>query len=253
MQSLTDLTAAILAGGLGTRLRHAIPDRPKVLAEVAGRPFLEHLLDQLQAAGVRQVVLCTGHQGDQVREQLGSCHGTMRLEYSQEPAPMGTAGALRLALPLLRSDPVLVLNGDSFCDVDFRAFRHWHLGKPSQASLTLTEVPDTSRYGEVHLTADGAVRHFREKGGRLGAGLINAGVYMLGHALLSEIPAEGTVSLERGIFPRLIGRGLYGYRTSARFLDIGTPESYAAATPFFAQRAGRTDRAASLPMLPNER
>ena len=109
------VTAAILAGGLGTRLRSVVKDRPKVLAEIRGVPFLTYLLDQLAAAGVRDVVLCTGYMGEQVRSAFGDSYGGMCLSYSQESSPLGTAGALRLALPLFKSSSVLVMNGDSFC------------------------------------------------------------------------------------------------------------------------------------------
>ena len=121
-----DVTAAILAGGLGTRLRPAVADRPKVLAPVGGRPYLTYLLDQLAGAGVREVVLLTGYAADEVRDALGDRYGRMRLRYSVEPAPLGTAGALRLALPLLAAPAVLLLNGDSYCDADLGAFRRSH-------------------------------------------------------------------------------------------------------------------------------
>ena len=131
--TLANTTAVILAGGLGTRLRDAVANRPKVLAKVGPRPFLSYLLNQLAAAGIRHVVLCTGYMGQMVREAFGSKYRTMTLEYSLEPAPIGTAGALRLALPLLRSDPVLVMNGDSYCEADLGAFATWLQGRPISA------------------------------------------------------------------------------------------------------------------------
>src|SRR5437879_601155 len=111
-----DVTAAILAGGLGTRLRSVIADRPKVLAPVGGRPYLTYLLDQLAKAAVREVVLLTGYGAEQVRDALGATYAGMRLVHAAEPAPLGTAGALRHALPHLRSPAVLLMNGDSYCD-----------------------------------------------------------------------------------------------------------------------------------------
>ncbi len=104
MKNLSNITAAILAGGLGTRLHSAIPDRPKVLAEVGGRPFIVYLLDQIAAAGIEEVVLCTCYLGHQVKEVLGTTHGPLSLIYSKESSPLGTGGALRLALPIFLTD-----------------------------------------------------------------------------------------------------------------------------------------------------
>lgn len=236
MQDLAGVTAAILAGGLGTRLRSVVADRPKVLAEVRGRPFLAYLLDQLAAAGVRYVVLCIGYLSEQVRAAFGGLYGSLHLVYSQESSPLGTAGALRLALPLFKSDPVLVMNGDSFCRVDLRDFWTWHQARGANATLLLTEVPDTSRYGRVNVDADGLVLSLDEKGGNSGSGWINVGIYLLSHRFLLTIPADGAVSLEREVFPAWIGRGLYGYRSEGCFLDVGTPEAYALAEGFFGDR-----------------
>ena len=122
MRSLADLTAAILVGGFGTRLRPVVADRPKVLAEVRGRPFLAYLLDQAAAAGLKSVVLCTGYMGDRVQAVFGDTYGELHLTYSQEVVPLGTAGALHLALPLFASAPVLIMNGDSFCDNESASF-----------------------------------------------------------------------------------------------------------------------------------
>ena len=231
--SLAELTAVVLAGGLGTRLRAAVSDRPKVMAEIHGRPFLSFLLDQLFAAGVRRVVLCTGYRGEQVSSFFGESYGSLRLTYSREASPLGTGGALRLALTHLDSDPVLVLNGDSFCEADLAAFAGWHRARGAGASLLLAEVPNTERFGRVKTDPEGLVVEFEEKGGWAGAGLINAGVYLLGRRVIEEIPEGAAVSIEREVFPAHVGRDLYGYPGGGRFLDIGTPESFAAAEKFF--------------------
>jgi len=238
VSKLSDITAAILAGGLGTRLRSAVADRPKVLAEVHGRPFLSYLLDQLAAAGCREVVLCTGYLGERIVARFGDAYGPLRLRYSQEPAPLGTAGALRLALPLLESDPVLVLNGDSYCQADLAAFLDWHQGHAASATLVLTRVADVSRFGSVEIDADGRVLRFQEKAGVSRPGWINAGIYAVSRPLLLKVPAGTAVSLEREVFPAWIGQGLYGHAQGGRFLDIGTPESYAAAQDFFGGSGG---------------
>lgn len=232
------VTAVILAGGLGSRLRAVVADRPKVLAEVRGRPFLGHLLDQLAAAGFREVVLCTGYLGDQVRALFGDAYRGIRVVYSQEPMAMGTAGALRMALPLLNSDPVLVMNGDSFYDMDLRAFLTWHCSREADATLALVRVNDSGRFGQVRIDADGAIVAFEEKSGDSHAGWINAGVYLLARPLIKSIPENRAVSLEKEMFPTWIGRGFYGYSSQGRFLDIGTPEAYLTAAQFFATEGG---------------
>ncbi len=230
------ITAVILAGGLGTRLRPVIGDRPKVLAPVSGRPFLAYLLDQLATAGMRKVVLCTGHLGEQIRATFGDSYGGLELRYSHENKPLDTAGALRLALPLLDTDPVLVMNGDSYCQVSLDAFLRWHDERQALASLLLTYVDDTGRYGRVVVDEEGAVRSFEEKSSSGNPGFINAGIYLLSQEVLKSIPAHRAVSLEHEVFPSWIGRGLYGYTGGGVFLDIGTPESYAAAQRFFDDR-----------------
>lgn len=234
MSTLDGVTAVILAGGLGTRLRSVVADRPKVLAQVLSKPFLAYLLDQVAGVGVRHVVFCVGYLSEQIRAAFGAVYAEMHLVYSQESMPLGTAGALRLALPLLQSETVLVMNGDSFCQVDLGAFWVWHFARDANATLLLTEVADTRRYGRVQVDEEGSILGFDEKDAIGGAGWINAGIYLLSRHLLLAIPTNRFVSLESEMFPTWINQGLYGYRSGGRFLDIGTPEAYAAAENFFA-------------------
>jgi len=230
---LTKLDAVILAGGLGTRLRSVVQDRPKVLAEIAGRPFLTYLLDQLIYAGISKVVLCTGYRSNQVRDVLGDEYRGLGITYSIEAFPLGTAGALRLALPLLRADTALVINGDSYCDADFASFLHWHENRQAMVSLLLTKVDDTQRFGRVQVAENGTVTTFHEKGIFSGPGLISAGVYLISRNLLVSIAGGTAASLEREVFPRGVGHGLYGFETESLFIDIGTPDAFASAESFF--------------------
>lgn len=234
MPDLGSLTAVILAGGFGTRLRPVVADRPKVLAEVGARPFIAYLLDQLSRAGIGHVVLCTGHLGAQVQALLQDRYRDLDLVYSQEPVPLGTAGALRLALPLFNSDPVLVMNGDSYCEADLTAFWAWHHARNASATLLLTAMADAGRYGLVQIDTDGRVLGFAEKREKGQPGWINAGVYLIGRRLIETIPSMRPVSLEQEMFPAWIEHGLYGCRSDGRFVDIGTPDSYAIADEFFA-------------------
>lgn len=230
---IPNVTAAILAGGLGTRLRRVVNDRPKVLAEIHGQPFLAYLLNQLSDSGIKTVILCTGYMGEQVRDALGESYKCLRIIYSQESITLGTGGALRLALPLLKTRSVLVMNGDSFCDNDLSALWKWHRGRKAQVSLALVKVLDPARYGQVLVGNDGAVLSFREKKGPGETAWVNAGVYLFEHSVLESISEGHAISLEREILPALIGKGLFGYQTEGRFLDIGTPESYSEAQQFF--------------------
>jgi D-glycero-alpha-D-manno-heptose 1-phosphate guanylyltransferase len=236
VEGLSGVTAAILAGGMGTRLRPCVADRPKVLADVRGRPFLSYLLDQLEHHEIRNVILCSGHLGEQVHAAFGDSYGKLRLAYSRELSPLGTAGALRLALPLLHSESVLIMNGDSFCDVDLGDFLSWHYKRGANGSLVLVRRFDTTRSGRVEVDAEGRITRFEEKGGRTGSGWINAGIYLLTQRLLRTIPVSGVVSLEQKLFPGWINDGLYGYQSGGCFLDIGTPETYALVEQFFATK-----------------
>ncbi len=231
-RALEDVTAVVLAGGSGTRLRPALSHRPKVLAPVRGRPFLAHLLAQLASWGVRRAVLCTGHRADMVEDAFGPACGTVELVYSVEDSPLGTGGALRRALSHLDSPTVLALNGDSICEADLAAFRRWHDERASASTLLLVHRSDTARSGRVEIGDDGRIEAFHEKDGANVPGWINAGVYLLARERVAEIAPLRAVSIERDVFPAWIGRGLLGYRTEARFLDIGTPDSYRRAEAF---------------------
>jgi D-glycero-alpha-D-manno-heptose 1-phosphate guanylyltransferase len=234
MENLADVTAVVLAGGLGTRLRSVVGDRPKVLAEVAGRPFLAYLLDHLAGAGIRRAVLCTGYRAELVRAAFGERYAELGLRYSVESAPLGTGGALRAALPLLESPTVLVMNGDSYCEAELAAFFEQHRQAAAVGSLLLTRVANASRYGRVETDDSGRITQFAEKSRQQSPGWINAGIYLLQQELLDVMPSNETISLERQIFPAWIGSGLYGFKSGGRFIDIGVPEAFAKAADFFA-------------------
>ena len=237
LESLGKIDVLILAGGKGTRLQSALPDRPKVLAPVAGRPFLSYLMDQLVSTGFRQVILCTGYKGEQIREAFGDQYNGLDIQYSQEPEPLGTGGAIRYGLPLITTDSALVTNGDSYVNYNLTDFLAWHLKNDLQASLLLTYLSDTSRYGRVKADANGLITKFEEKGAKCGSGWVNAGIYIFNRDLLKSIPSGQFISLEREFFPSLIDKGLYGFRCEEEFIDIGTTESYALAEDFFSKLA----------------
>jgi len=223
----------ILAGGMGTRLKPVISDRPKVLAPIGNRPFLSILLDQISKAGFTRVILCTGHMADQVEAEFGTKYKSLSLIYSRELTPLGTGGALRHALPLISSESIMVMNGDSFVDADLNAFLDWFTGKDCDAAIVLTKMNNASRYGRVYADESGLITAFQEKNTKGGPGWINAGVYLLRKTVVETIPPVKLFLLEKELFPTLAGRSMYGYFSKGEFIDIGLPESYAEAEGFF--------------------
>ncbi len=221
----------ILAGGLGTRVRAEFPDLPKPLIPICGKPFLERQLTLLAAQGFRQFTLCVGYRASQIMEYfgIGTAWG-ISLTYSVEPFPLGTAGALKYAAADFH-ESALVLNGDTYLDVDYRALIGCHDRRRPEVvgTLALTKVPDSARFGEVVMANDGRIVAFTEKvDGHGGPGLINAGAYVLEPRVLDVIPSGRASSLERDIFPALAAAGqLDGTIVTGSFVDIGTPAGYA--------------------------
>jgi phosphoheptose isomerase len=220
------LEAVILAGGKGTRLAEVVSDRPKPMAEVAGRPFLDWLLLSLRQQGVRRLVLSTGHLADRLERHCGDgSQWDLEIVYSREEEPLGTAGAIRQALRYLAGDRFFVLNGDSFCPASLFSLFAQHARRDARATMWLAEMADCARYGQVELDGS-AVTAFREKEAGAGPGLVNAGVYLFERDIFEPLPAGRPISLEREVLPELVRKGLYGVRGAEPVLDIGTPESY---------------------------
>ena len=223
------MQALILAGGEGTRLRPLTSTIPKPVVPLVGRPFISYMLEWLRGHGVDDVILGCGFMADAVRQVLGDGASLgIRLRYLEEPRPLGTGGALKFAEGLL-GDRFFMLNGDVLTDIDLTAQLRQHERTGARGTLALYPVDDPSAYGLVRCGGDGAVREFIEKPGldELDTNLINAGAYILEHDVLDGMPPAGTnVSIEREVFPTLVGHGLYGYEASGYWLDIGTPARY---------------------------
>jgi NDP-sugar pyrophosphorylase family protein len=229
--SMSISEALILAGGKGTRLQDSVKDRPKPLAVVAGRPFIEWLLIMLHSQGIRRVVICTGHMGKMIESHLGDgSRFDLDLVYVSDPFPLGTGGALRNALSSLNSASPLVLNGDSYFRIDVKRLSDFHFLRQAQATILLANVQDSSRFGSVAADADGKVTAFHEKTSDNHPAWINAGVYLVNRDIIGSIPTNRAVSLEREVFPGLIGHGLYAKSEDGLFWDIGTVESYESST-----------------------
>lgn len=222
-----DVPVLLLVGGMGTRLRAVLPSTPKPLARVGDTPFLELLVLQLRAQGMRRLVMCTGHLAGQIESQFGNGHNwDVAIAYSEETEPLGTAGALKFAAGHLEQAPeFLVMNGDSFLEMDLRQFIRFHREHGGLASMAVRQVSDAARYGTVRLDPHKRIVGFAEKAGVHTPGVINGGVYMFSRAVLQYIPS-GPVSLENEIFPRLVEHGMYAAEQDGIFIDIGTPEDY---------------------------
>lgn len=216
----------ILSGGLGKRLRNVIYDRPKPMAPVAGKPFLEYLILQLKKQDLRHIVLCIGYLGKRVQEYFGDGSGWgVRISYSYEAEPLDTGGAIKLAEALIREENFLVMNGDSFLDVDLKQLVDYHLKNKALATMALAEVKNAARYGVVKINKKGEIESFVEKGGTSKSKFVNGGIYVFNRKIFRYIP-KGTVSLEREVFPNLIGKKFYGMPVKGFFIDIGMPEDY---------------------------
>ena len=228
---LAQLDVLVLAGGLGTRIRPVLGDVPKLLAPIGGRTYLDCLFDWLRRFGARRVVLGLGYQAQAVIDHLRQHPDpSLAIDTVVEPRPLGTGGAVRFARAALRTDPVMVMNGDSFVEAPLCDFVARHRASGAAGTLLCTEVADAGRYGRVETDAPGRIQAFAEKDPAFhGTASINAGVYLLSAALLDDIAAGNSTSLERDVFERLPAGSLAAYSGRFAFIDIGTPESLAAA------------------------
>jgi mannose-1-phosphate guanylyltransferase len=228
-QCLAALDVFVIAGGLGTRIGSVLGETPKLLAPIGGRPYLAYLLDWLRRFGAKRVVLGLGHRARAVLDFLDAnagAHADLDIVPVIEPRPLGTAGAVRFARPNLRSDPVLVMNGDSFADADLCALVAQHRRAGTKATLLCVEVDDAGRYGRVELGGDSRIRGFIEKDPDFhGTSAVSAGVYLFSAALLDEIAAGDAASLEHDVFARAPSGSLAALAGRFAFIDIGTPES----------------------------
>jgi mannose-1-phosphate guanylyltransferase len=236
------MQALILAGGEGTRLRPLTSTVPKPVVPLVDRPFIAFMLEWLRGHGVDDVVISCGFLASGVHNVLGdgSAYG-MRLRYVEEPKPLGTGGAVKFAESLL-DERFLMLNGDVLTDIDLTAQLAQHEATGARATLALVPVADPSAYGLVRRNADTSVSEFLEKPSpdQIDTNLVNAGAYVLHRDVLADVPEGQHVSIEREVFPTLVGEGLYGFEASGYWLDIGTPERYLQATYDILDGAVRT-------------
>jgi mannose-1-phosphate guanylyltransferase len=222
------LQAVILAGGEGTRLRPLTSRLPKPVVPLVDRPFIAFMLEWLSGHGVDEVIMSCGFLASSMRDVLGDGSDLgLRLRFVEEPDPRGTAGALKVAEPML-DERFLMLNGDVLTDIDLTSQIAQHEATGATATLALVPVADPTAYGLVILAEDRSVRDFVEKpsSDRVQSNLISAGAYVLERSILAMVPPDRNVSIEREVWPLLVGNGLYGFPSDGYWLDIGTPARY---------------------------
>lgn len=219
------LQAVVLAGGLGTRLRSAVGETPKVMAPVAGRPFLEHVLVELDRQGFRRVILAVGYKKEAVTAHFGDSFRGLSLVYSEEQQLLGTGGGVKQALGFVNAGLCFVLNGDTWVKLNYVHMQREHLKQGARLSIAVREVPDVSRFGAVEIES-GRVIRFLEKG-RAGTGFINAGVYLLSTDVFADLMLPEAFSLERDfLVPNLATLAPLAFPVTGDFIDIGIPEDY---------------------------
>lgn len=229
-----NIPAILLVGGKGTRLQTVVSSKPKPLAQVGDTPFLELLVVQLRSQGIQRMIMSTGHLADQIEAAFGDGkRWNSDIRYSRESQPLGTAGAVKFAESYLDgSSDFIVVNGDSFMELDFAEFLRFHRRHGGILSMAVRRVPDAARYGTVHVDGSKRIVGFSEKTGDTSPGMINAGVYLFRRSVLKLIP-EGPSSLEKDLFPKLLTQGMYAFEQDGIFIDIGTPEDYARAQQLY--------------------
>lgn len=220
-------SAIILAGGFGTRLKSLVSDVPKPMASVSDKPFLTYLLRYLNHFEIKQVVLCTGYLSLVIENYFGKNFNKLNLSYSVEIEPLGTGGAIKKALNLICEDNVLVLNGDSFLDLNLFEFSNFFYQNDFNGLLACRSVNDAARYGTLEISNKQIVA-FREKTGVNESGLINGGVYLLNKAhYIKNTPADLSFSIEKDYFEKQYQHSRFGaYQCDGYFIDIGIPEDY---------------------------
>lgn len=221
------MQAILLAGGLGTRLQSVVNDRPKPMALIEEKPFMEYVIHELSRHGITDIIFAVGYKGSMVEEYFGDGTGFgVKVSYAYEETLLGTAGAIKNAARFVTEPMAFVLNADTFYQIDYgRLVRLWE-EKQLDMALVLRKVPDVSRYGQAVLE-DGRLTGFNEKQEQAGPGTINGGIYLLTRELIDDIP-RGKISLENQMIPKWLeeGRALGGIVNDGYFIDIGIPEDY---------------------------
>ena len=247
------MQALVLVGGEGTRLRPLTLTRPKPALPLVDRPFIGYMVEWLARHGIDEVIMACGFRAESLRSALGDgLEDRPAISYLEEDEPLGTAGPVRLAADRgLLGDRFMVLNGDVLADLDLTALQRQHDETGAAATLALYPVEDPSAYGLVRRRDDRRVLEFLEKPEpeQIDTDEVNAGAYVLERSVVESIPAGRAVSIEREVFPRLVGEGLFGRRLDGYWMDIGTPERYLQASWDILEGRVQSDVVATAPGL----
>jgi D-glycero-alpha-D-manno-heptose 1-phosphate guanylyltransferase len=229
--------AIILAGGKGTRLKGICEDLPKPMMPVCGKPFIEYLLNMLINAGIKHTILAVGYKHDIIESYFGRAFKSMQLTYAVEESPLGTGGAVAGAMLRAESDDILVLNGDSYINVDIIDMFAYHVSKRGDITIALKYLHDCSRFGSVSVS-DGQIVSFREKC-EGNAGYINGGAYIVNQRISADVPFGRPSSFETDLLEKKIScRLLLPFISNGYFIDIGTPDDYRRAQQEFSDMIG---------------
>lgn len=227
MGGLADCDVIILCGGFGTRLQSVVSDRPKPMADIYGRPFVSLIVEHFLRHGARRFIFGTGHRGEMIEDWFRRHQAGYETIFIRDPAPLGTGGALAQAMTAVRSNPFLLLNGDSLCEIDPERLLRFHALKRSRATIAVTRQEDRQDTGAVMLDEEDRVVSMVEKPHVRSSGYDNAGIYVFDQAIETLFPAKSPWSLERDLLPQLVSQGFYGFVTASSLHDIGTPERLA--------------------------
>ena len=228
MTNLREIDVVILCGGLGKRLRPTFKG-PKVLVKIGEKTFLDILIDNLLMNGFKNIILSVGYLKEQIKNHFNCDYNKSHdclITFSEEEEPLGTGGALKKAKTQIRSNPFMVINGDSICKVNFRSFIEFHIEKKALISIVLVRSNTVQDYGSVSLDDLQKITDFNEKIAGKSDNLINAGIYLMKKEIFAYMPKQKKFSLEYELFPQIIKNRCYGFLTESELIDIGTPERY---------------------------
>jgi len=228
--------AVVLAGGLGTRLKHLLPDLPKSMAPVNNRPFLEYLFDSLIKQGIKKVILSVGYKHEVIIEHFKDKYKSLHIIYAVENEPLGTGGAIAYSFTFAAGDQVFVLNGDTLFPAVLKELEDIHFSKNASLTIVLRYLSDLSRFGSVITDKENRITAFAEKRQNAGSGYINGGIYLINKNLFSRNDISGKFSFEKDVMEKYLStEKFYAIPSDAYFIDIGVPEDYARAQEEFAK------------------
>jgi len=232
--------AIILAGGLGTRLKHAVNNVPKSMAPINGKPFLEYQLAYIAKFGINHVILSVGYMKEAVMEHFGKMFMNIQLEYAIEGEPLGTGGAVMNSLPHATAKEIMILNGDSVFRVDLLKMSEFHYFVASRLTIAVKHLNEAGRFGTVEFDKSCRILSFHEKKNDGNPGYINGGIYILDRSLLEGVGMPGKFSLEKDLFEKICHQHpVYAFPSGGYFLDIGVPEDYRKANDDFTSFSDR--------------